>query len=235
MTAARARRSTRRRAVLVAAVAAPAALAALPALAAAAPTIATSAICLRPSQEAGGTQISPRLDVTGSGFSPNSLIALTRGAQSITTYSDAAGNLAYSFSVFDLLSSRAPRATPLDVLASDPVLGPSNALRVKAAPLTFSATPKRTKPSKTVTFRFSGFTPDRPIYAHYRFKGRLRATARMGLASNPCGLLTARRDQIPVPDPGLGLWRVPFSQSKRFAAKAVPRIDATVNVFSTPG
>jgi hypothetical protein len=234
MTAARARRSARRRAVLAAAVAAPAALAALPGLVDAAPTIATSAICLRPSQEPGGTQIAPRLDVTGSGFSPNSLIALTRGAQSITTYSDAAGDLAYSFSVFDLLSSRVPRATPLDVLASDPALGPSNALRVKAAPLSFIAIPKRTKPSRTVTFRFSGFTPDRPIYAHYRFGGHLRATVRMGLASNPCGLLSARRDQIPVRDPQVGLWRVQFSQSKTFKAKSVPRIDATVNVFNTP-
>jgi hypothetical protein len=68
------------------------------------------------------------------------------------------------------------------------VQGPSNALRVKAAPLTFSATPRRTDPSSTVTFRFSGFTPDQPIFAHYRFNGRLRATVRMGVASNPCGV-----------------------------------------------
>ena len=118
-------------------------------------------------------------------------------------------------------------------MASDPALGPSNALRVKAAPLSFSATPKRTKPSNTVTFRFSGFTPDQPIYAHYRFRGHLRATVRMGLASNPCGLLTARRHQIPVRDPQVGLWRIQFSQREAFKATSVPRIDATVNVFNT--
>jgi hypothetical protein len=224
------RRTTLRRAALAAALAAPAALAAATGVASAAPAIATDAICLRPSQEPSGTQVSPRLNVAGSGFSANSLISLTRGAQSVTTYSDAAGALGYSFSVFDLLSARTPKATPLDVVASDPLLGPSNALRVKVAPLAFSATPKRTKPSNTVTFRFSGFTPDLPIYAHYRFNGRLRATVRMGVASNPCGLLTARRDQIPVPNPQVGLWRVQFSQTRPFRARAVPRLDATVTV-----
>ena len=170
--------------------------------------------------------------MTGSGFSANSLISLTRGAQSVTTYSDAVGALGYSFSVFDLLSARTPKATPLDVVASDPLLGPSNALRVKAAPLAFSATPKRTKPSNTVTFRFSGFTPDLPIYAHYRFSGKLRATVRMGLASNPCGLLTARRDQIPVRGspgrPVAGPVLPDASPSGRGRSRGM---DATVNVY----
>jgi hypothetical protein len=226
-----AHRTTVRGAALAAALAAAAALSAA-GVASAAPVIATDAICLRPSQAPGGLKTAPRLNVVGSAFSPRTPIVLTRGTESVTFYSDATGALAYSFSVFDLLSGTAPKATPLDVIASDPLLGPSNALRVKAAPLAFSATPKRTKPSSTVTFRFSGFTPDRPIYAHYRFKGRLRATVRMGVASNPCGLLTARRDQIPVRNPQVGLWRVQFSQTRPFAARATPRIDATVNVYT---
>ncbi len=228
------RTAPRRRGALVA-TAVPIALVAAASVASAAPTIATDAICLRPSQEPGGAQISPRLNVTGGGFSPNALISLTRGTQSVQTYTDAAGSFAYSFSVFDLLSDRAPKATPLDIVASDPFLGPSNALRVKAAPLSFSASPKRTRPSSTVTFRFSGFAPDLPIYAHYRYGGKLRASVRMGRASNPCGQLTVRRDQIPVRNAQVGLWRVQFSQSKAFKAKSTLRIDATVNVFRRPG
>jgi hypothetical protein len=135
--------------------------------------------------------------------------------------------------VLDLLSSDAPISRPVPIVATDPALGPSNQLRIRTAPLEFNATPKRTKPSNTVTFRFSGFNPDQVIYAHYRLRGRLRATVGMGRASNPCGLLTAKRDQIPVRNPGNGVWEIQFDHSRRFAPRAVPRIRATVTVFRT--
>ena len=106
-------------------------------------------------------------------------------------------------------------------------------MRIRTAALAFSATPKQTRPSNTVTFKFSGFEPDRAVYAHYRHGGRVRANVTMGRASNPCGLLTARRDQIPVRDPDVGLWQVQFDHRKTFSARATPRITATVNVFQT--
>lgn len=225
------RRRLRRGRLLVAV--APVVLAAIPATLAAAPVIATDAICLRPSQETTGGLISPPLNITGSGFSPNASVRITRGASASFAFTGADGTFAEQVSVLDLLTARVPRSAPLDIVALDPALGPSNALRVRTAPLAFTATPKQTRPSATVTFRFSGFAPDQPIYAHYRFGGKLRATVRMGLAGNPCGLLTVKRDQIPVRDANVGLWKVQFSQSKRFKVTSVPRLDATVNVFRT--
>jgi hypothetical protein len=222
---------SRRRGPFLAALAAPLALAAVPAALSAAPVIATDATCLRPGQEATGGLISPPLNVTGSGFSPNAAVRITRGASSRLAFVGADGTFAEQVSVLDRLTARAPRAAPLDVVAVDPILGASNTLRIWTAPLAFAATPKQTRPSATVTFRFSGFAPDGPIYAHYRFGGKLRATVSMGRASDPCGLLTAKRDQIPVRDANIGRWKVQFSQSKTFRARTVPRIDATVNVF----
>ena len=61
----------------------------------------------------------------------------------------------------------------------------------------------------------------------------MRANVKMGRASNLCGLLTARRDQIPVADANVGLWRLQFDHSKNFSPTATPRIRATVNVFRT--
>ena len=88
-----------------------------------------------------------------------------------------------------------------------------------------------------MTFRFSGFEPGRAIFAHYRFDGRVRANVKMGRASNPCGLLTARRDQIPVRDPEIGLWRIPPVRPKGdvLAAGDAAHPGATVNVFPTSG
>lgn len=225
--------SPARRRALIAAVAAPAALAALPAVLGAAPVIATDAVCLRPVQQPSGQGVSPPLNVTGTGFTPNSSITITRGARTFFATSDAAGNLATQLSVLDRLTLRPPASSPLDIVAADPVQGPSNSLRVRTAPLEFDASPRRARPSQQVRFRFSGFEPDRIIYAHYRFAGRVRANVPMGRASNPCGLLTARRPQIPVRDAQVGLWRVQFDHSKAFSPRSAPRISATVTVFRT--
>ena len=229
-----ARRTTRRRRPALW-VAAAAALAGAPALASAAPVITTDAVCLRPSQEPGGTLVSPPLNISGSGFSPNGPVSISRGGRQETAFADATGAFAVQLSVLDLLRDRVPRSRPLDIVAADPALGSSNPLRIRTAALAFSATPKRTKPSNSVTFTFSGFEPDRAVFAHYRYGGRVRANVRMGRASNPCGLLTARRDQIPLRDPDIGLWQVQFDHRRTFSARATPRITATVNVFQTSG
>jgi hypothetical protein len=225
----------RRRALWAAAAAASAALAAAPALAAAAPVIATDEACLRPSQEPDGSLVSPALVVRGAGFSPNAAIAIARGGRPDGAVSDAAGGFLRPISVLDRLRDDQPRSRPLDIVATDPALGASNRLRVRTAALAFSATPRRTTPSSTVTFRFSGLEPGRPVYAHYRFGPRVRANVVMGRASSPCGLLTARRDQIPVRDPDIGRWRIQFDHRRSFSARATPRLTATVDVFQRRG
>jgi hypothetical protein len=228
-------RGRRRRVALLAAVAAPAALAAIPAALSAAPAIATDAVCLRPSQQPNGNAVSPPLRMTGAGFTPGQVVPIQVGSRTWYTVVEDIGGFLVEIDVSDRLRLPRPKSSPLGIVATDPSLGPSNALRIRTAPLEFSATPKRTRPSNTVTFRFSGFEPGRAIFAHYRFDGRVRANVRMGRASNPCGLLTARRDQIPVRDPEIGLWRIQFDQRATFSPRATPRIGATVNVFPTSG
>ncbi len=150
-----------RRRALLAAVAAPVALAALPAALSAAPVITTDAICLRPSQKPNGDAVSPPLTIVGSGFTPGQVVPIQRGARTFYTVAEDTGGFTALLSVLDRLNLTPPKSSPLDLVATDPSLGPSNALRVRTAPLEFDATPKRTRPSNTVTFRFSGFEPDR--------------------------------------------------------------------------
>lgn len=226
----RRRPSPHRRRSLLAAVAAPVALAAVPAALSAAPVIATGTVCLRPSQQPDGTRVAPPLRMTGAGFTPGQVVPLQLGAQTWYTVAEDTGVFEVEIDLRARLSRSRPRSSPLPIVATDPVLGPSNALRIRTAPLQFDATPKRTRPSSTVTFRFSGFEPGRAIFGHYRYAGRVRANVRMGTAGSPCGLLTARRDQIPVADPEVGLWRVQFDQRRTFSPRATPRVSGTVAV-----
>ncbi|HEX2507078.1 MAG TPA: hypothetical protein VHK23_02065 [Miltoncostaeaceae bacterium] len=215
------------------AVAAAVAPVAWPALAGAAPVIATDAVCLRPAQQPDGSLVSPPLVVRGAGFSPDAAVAVGRGARPESAVADPTGSFTSPLSVLDRLRDRVPRSRPLDVVATDPALGTSNRLRVRTAALAFSASPRRATPSSVVTFRFSGLEPGRPVYAHYRFGPRVRANVAMGRASEPCGLLTARRRQIPVRDPDVGLWRIQFDHRRSFSARATPRLTATVDVLRT--
>ncbi len=231
-------RSTRRRGALALLVA-PAALAAVPALASATPVIAADAICIRPVQSTSGGLTAPPLAVTGSGFGPGAQVTLRRGARSLSGVAGADGTISARLSVFDLLTGTAPRSTPFTVVAEDaggpggnpPAQGVSNTINLRAAPLAFSATPRRARPSAKVTFRLSGFAPDRPIYAHYRYRGKVRANVALGRASNPCGLLTVKRRQIPVANAQTGLWRVQFDQSRTFSARSTPRLSASITVY----
>jgi len=234
-------RARLRRSLVATAVAVPAVMALAPALAGAAPLIAADAICVRPVQTPQGGLSAPPLTVTGSGFGPGANVTLRRGARSISGVANPDGTISATLSVLDLLTGTKPLSRPFTVVAEDaggaggnpPAQGVSNEIRLRAAPLAFSASPKRAKPSAQVTFKLSGFEPGRVIYAHYRLNGRVRANVAFGRASNPCGLLTARRRQIPVPNPATGLWRVQFDHNKKFSAKATPRLSASINVFRT--
>lgn len=60
---------------------------------------------------------------------------------------------------------------------------------IEAAPSTFRqvffgfrAVPDEAKPRATVRYTARGFVPGRPVYAHFRFAGRTRATVRLGVA-----------------------------------------------------
>jgi hypothetical protein len=217
----------------------PAVLAVLPALAAAAPVITADGVCLRPGQTPSGRLVSPPLTIAGSGFGPGASVEVRRGARTERVTAGPDGTVAARLSVLDLLVGGVPRSTPFTVVATDmggpggspPPQGASNALRLRAAPLAFSASPTRARPSARVTFRFSGFGPGRVVWAHYRHRGRVRANVAMGRTSVPCGLLTARRRQIPVSSPGTGAWSVQFDHRARFSPRSRPRVRATIEVF----
>ena len=53
------------------------------------------------------------------------------------------------------------------------------------------------RPHELTTWRFAGFAPAQPIYAHFLLDGRSRGDYRFGVAQGDCGTLTARAPRIP--------------------------------------
>jgi hypothetical protein len=90
----------------------------------------------------------------------------------------------------------------------------------KTTQLGVSVKPRRARPSQRIRFKGNGFTGDKPVYAHYVFKKKVRKTVRMARKTGTCGGWNARKPQIPVKEPKPGVWTVQFDQSKRY-------IDAT--------
>ena len=78
--------------------------------------------------------------------------------------------------------------------------------------------PRRARPSRRVRFNGRGFTADAPVYGHYVFGGKVRKTIRLRKApKQPCGILHARRRQIPIRHPAVGEWLLQVDQQRRYS------------------
>ena len=93
---------------------------------------------------------------------------------------------------------------------------------IEAAPSTFRqvffgfrAVPDEAKPRGTVRYTARGFVPGRPVYAHFRFAGRTRATVRLGVAKGPCGIVSRRMRQLPA-KARIGRWTVAMDHARVF-------------------
>jgi hypothetical protein len=77
------------------------------------------------------------------------------------------------------------------------------------------------RPRETTTWRFAGFVPGQPIYAHFVLDGRSRGDYRFGVARGDCGTLTARAARIPgVRALAPGRWTLKLDQRMTYDPNA---------------
>jgi hypothetical protein len=165
------------------------------------------------------------LDLGGSGFGANSLVDISfNGQVDRTIQADGAGSLppqvlqspyqAGGQGTFTLTA--AERGNPANTVS----------LPSRTTALTLSLTPKKSRPSRRVRYRGSGFTAQKAVWAHYLYKGRVRRTVRLvRRINNPCGLFSVKRKQLPIRHPKLGRWRLQVDQQRKYS-----RVPAGVNV-----
>jgi len=195
---------------------------------ASAATLAVSAPCYVNVNSAKGAPI----DITGTGYTPGDMIAVQGTAVFGTTTAGADGSINL-VTTGPILGFITPGTGSFTLTSSDETSGAGNLAQTAVTVTNFSVDtqPSVAKPSRRVTWRFSGFKPGRSIYVHYLRKGKVLARMAFGRAHGPCGTLKARDRFYPGGHPHHSRYQVVFDQVKRYTKRARPRISTTLSFF----
>jgi hypothetical protein len=136
-----------------------------------------------------------RVVVSGTAFTPGSPVTIA-GDVTGAAQADAAGVFTTEITA-PPVAELGPRL--VTVSAVDRVNPPNSAtLRVKVVREAYGSNrPIAGRPREITTWRFAGFAPGQPVYAHFVLGDRSRGDYRFGVAQGDCGTLTARAPRIP--------------------------------------
>jgi hypothetical protein len=192
---------------------------------ASAASIAVTQACVVNADSAVG---SPMI-VRGTGFVAGDSVNLqtTKGSAFGTTTADPTGSFTVTMTAPTLGTSK-PAFSSFVLQAMDSTTGAASAsTSFDVANLAVATNPSQGKPSKKVTWSFSGFISGAEIYAHYLHGKQVTATAKFGRAQGSCGTLkkkavfypgTARYDS----------YRLQIDDARRYLATSLPRFIATL-------
>jgi len=169
------------------------------------------------------------MTVAGTGFTAGDAINLqsTEGGAFGMATADVNGDFTVSIPAPTLPTSN-PGASVFTLQAideTDDVTTASTAINV--ANLAVSTNPSEAKPSRRVTWTFSGFNSGAEIYAHYLHGRKVTARTKFGRASGPCGELKRRAKFYPG-KARYDSYKVQVDDSFRYSSKTLPRLVATL-------
>jgi hypothetical protein len=168
-------------------------------LAAAQASAATLAV-VQPCVVNADASVGSPMTVTGTGFTPGDTIELqtTSGGGFGSALADASGNISAVIAA-PLLSTLGPSVKTFTLTASDSLtplpVDPTTTFPV--ANLAVGTNPTQAKPTKRVTWTFTGFPSGAKIYAHYVHGKKAVARAAFGRAGGPCGVLKKKAVLFP--------------------------------------
>jgi hypothetical protein len=167
-----------------------------------------------------------------SGFTPNTTVSIQGDQIFATATADATGSVTIPFTA-PLLGSIDPKSKQVILTATDNAATPLTATaRFRTTNFAFGTTGGQQSPKAKRTWKFSGFTPGKPIYGHFRYAGQTRVNHRFGLAQGPCGELSVKAPGIPVKGRvNTGKWAVQIDQKKIFNRTTKPRLTGSTTVF----
>lgn len=167
-----------------------------------------------------------------SGFTPNSDVSVTTNGVFESVTADATGSATVQFRAPSLGTNEA-KSKQFQLVAAD-TAGVRAITKFRATNFAFGTTGGTQSPKAKRTWKFSGLTPGRPIFGHFRYKGKTRANYLFGIAKGPCGELTVRAAGIPVAGrANAGKWTVQIDQKKIFNRFTKPRLTGSTTVFTT--
>lgn len=219
--------------------AAVAALAAVLPSTASAATLAVGTSCARYVPGLAGEQWIP---VAGTGFTANTdptlnSVQLNYSNGDLGAFTPLAADGSFGTNVFmpsEFISSSSGRMKTYTLTATDrvtPGITASAQVTLVRAGVTTKPARVRRNVRQRVRWSIFGAPSGARIFAHWTFKGRKRATRRVGVARGACGIARKRLPFIAA-RPRTGTWRVYLTRGKRFSRKrALFWVD--VNVFRT--
>lgn len=134
-----------------------------------------------------------------------------------------------------LLGTVKPTSRTITISAQDSTTSAVVPLKIQVTTAAFATSTGFKSPRAVRTWKFSGLfqNPGKPIYGHFRHRGRTYANYRFGVPKGPCGKLTRRAPGIPARNVPSGLWTVQVDFRRTYSAKASPRLSGTTTVITT--
>jgi hypothetical protein len=171
------------------------------------------------------------MTITGAGFTPGDSVDVSGGTVFTTATVNPDGTFAATTEAPTL--STVDPATETTTLTAQDLDGVTASTTVLSANLAVSATPSMVRhPDRTkVTFRFSGFTPGRHIYAYYVHNKKLVAKATFGTAAGACGTFSQKALLYPGGHAGYDQYTVRFESSSHYSTTAFPAVIAKLSMF----
>jgi hypothetical protein len=172
--------------------------------------------------------------VTGSGFVPGDSVTITSSDGSVNKLAQAtpAGTIDTTIGAptpfLKLPSSKSLTLTASDFSNSGGTVTATTLFKV--TDLAVATVPVQARPSRRVTWYFSGFTTGRYIYGHYTRSGREVARARFGRAKGDCGLLRVRARFFPGGHQRYRTYGLQFDDSGGYNKHSSPRIVTSLGI-----
>jgi hypothetical protein len=205
--------------------------------ASAAPTIATKIPCVA-NLGIGGALTVP---VTGSGFSPNGVVALSTSTASesapkqlASVRADASGNISSRVDppAFHTGSTVDQSFTLNAVDSANPANTATSTFR--QVRFGFDTRPSTGRPARRVTYTARGFLPGKAVYAHFRFRGKTRRDVRVGIARSPCGIASRKMRLLPTKT-RFGTWTVYMDQAPTYSKRTLLQAKGSIVIGHTRG
>lgn len=196
---------------------------------AAAEASAASIAVVQPCVVNANPAVGSPMTVTGAGFTPGDSISLssTAGGAFSSATAGATGTFAINMAG-PVLATINPAAATFVLQATDETDGTTTATTTfAAANLAVTTNPAEAKPSKKVTWSFSGFTGGAEIYAHYLHGKKVVATTKFGRAIGPCGVLKKKAAFYPG-HAKYDVYKVQIDDARRYLTHSLPRLVATL-------
>lgn len=170
------------------------------------------------------------LPLFGTGFTPGGYVTIQTNSTVAPTptflasgQADAAGNFATTASpaVFNKFDTQEQTFNLIATDQSNPAIVAT--AQFQQVRLGYDTNPGTGRPSRRAIHTVRGFRVGKPVWLHFRFRGKTRRNISLGAARAPCGKAERKMRLLPT-RARRGRWTVYVDQVRKFSAATQPQL-----------